>query len=81
MYKKCFSFSASVETEYETKSWHPGLEFEAAKKEIDNKWEEKDDFWNTDKGAYSFTVIELVGISYWKQIYIIIISIVGTWSQ
>ena len=51
MYKKCFSFSASVETEYETKSWHPGLEFEAAKKEIDNKWEEKDDFWNTDKGA------------------------------
>jgi len=41
--------SASVETEYETKSWHPGLEFEAAKKEIDNKWEEKDDFWNTDK--------------------------------
>ena len=60
MYKKCFSFSASVETEYETKSWHPGLEFEAAKKEIDNKWEEKDDFWNTDKGAYSFTIIELV---------------------
>ena len=50
---KSIYFSASVEPEYETKTWQPGLEFEAAKKDSDKKWEEKEDFWKTDQGAYS----------------------------